>query len=82
MAGLKNVWKTSTLGVKEPPPEPFTEQQFNDGKIEFLAFKNELRLGLERFVNCGARLAQGEGPFTINFHRKETDSPTFIHIDG
>jgi hypothetical protein len=46
MAGLKNVWNTSTLGVRTERPPQFTEQRFDDGKIEFLGFKSELGLGL------------------------------------
>lgn len=44
-----------------------------------------MRLGLERFINCGARIAQGEGPFTILLNRnleKDNNDPVFIHIDG
>ena len=33
-------------------------------------------------MNCGGRVAQGEGPFTINFKRADDNVPTFIHIDG
>lgn len=47
MAGLKDVWNTSKLGILKPElPLEFSEQRYDDGKIEFLAFKNELRLGL------------------------------------
>jgi hypothetical protein len=82
MAGLKNVWNTNKLGFRGQPLEPFTPQQFDDGKIEFLAFKNELSLGLERIVNSGARVGQGEGPFSLSFKRTATETPTFVHIDG
>ncbi len=40
MAGLKNVWGTAQLGVENNPLDAFTEQKFDDGKIEFVAFKN------------------------------------------
>lgn len=46
MAGLKNVWGTAELGVESGQLDAFTEQKFDDGKIEFIAFKNELSLGL------------------------------------
>jgi hypothetical protein len=82
MAGLKNVWNTSKLGIKTNSSPEFSEQRFDDGKIEFIGFKNELRLGLERIGNFGARVAQGEGPFQLEFHRTENNSSTYIHIDG
>lgn len=50
--------------------------------IEFLAFKSELRLGLERIINSGARIAQGRGPFVIKIKKEEENYPTYIHIDG
>jgi hypothetical protein len=40
MAGLKNVWNTSKLGIRANSPPEFSEQRFDDGKIEFLGFKN------------------------------------------
>ena len=64
MAGSKHVWDTSTLGV-ENPSNHYSEQRYDDGKIEFIGFKNELRLALERVVNSGAKVAQGEGPFKM-----------------
>jgi hypothetical protein len=33
MAGLQNVWNTSTLGVRTEKPPRFTDQRFDDGKI-------------------------------------------------
>lgn len=65
MAGLRNVWNTSKLGIRSQPSAEFQEQRFDDGLIEFLGFKNELQLGLERIGNFGARVAQGEGPYSI-----------------
>lgn len=59
MAGLRNVWTTSKLGIRSQPTVEFQEQRFDDGLIELLGFKNELQLGLERFGNFGARVAQG-----------------------
>jgi hypothetical protein len=47
-----------------------------------LGFKNELRLGLERLGSFGARVGQGEGPFSIQFNRSEDNSFTYIQIDG
>ena len=83
MAGLQNVWDTNKLGILTDNPPEFTDQKFDDGKIEFLGFKNELRLGLQRVGNFGARIAQGSGPYTIDFNRTSSnDTHTYIHIDG
>lgn len=59
MAGLKNIWNTRKLGINTDSHPNFDQQRFDDGKIEFVGFKNELRLGLERLGNFGARVAQG-----------------------
>ena len=64
MAGTKNVWNTSKAGIDNPSAN-YTEQKYDDGKIEFIGFKSEIRLGLERVINSGAKVAQGEGPFTM-----------------
>jgi hypothetical protein len=32
--------------------------------------------------NFGARVAQGEGPYVIQFNRTANTSHTYIHIDG
>lgn len=40
MAGIQNVWNTRKLGVIIDEPPSFTEQRHDDGKLEFLAFKN------------------------------------------
>ena len=42
MAGLRNVWNTSKLGIRSQPSTEFQQQRFDDGLIEFLGFKNEL----------------------------------------
>lgn len=33
-------------------------------------------------MNSGARVAQGTGPYSISFRRTESNTPTFLHIDG
>jgi hypothetical protein len=32
--------------------------------------------------NFGARVAQGEGPYVIQFNRTGANTHTYIHIDG
>ena len=79
MAGLRNVWNTSKLATTNSNQQ-FTDQRFDDNKIQFLAFKNQLTLGLERIMHCAARITQGNGPYKL--HLKSSEKPSYIHIDG
>jgi Diacylglycerol kinase accessory domain len=45
IAGLRNVWKTKAIATETPNKE-FQPQTVGDGNVEFVAFKNELALGL------------------------------------
>lgn len=67
MSGVMNIFNTKKIAAKNKTHADFTSQKFNDGKIEFVGFKNELALGLERFIHTAGRVSQGEGPYTIKF---------------
>lgn len=59
MSGVKNIFNTNKIASKNKKSEDFTTQSFNDGKLEFVGFKNELALGLERFIHTAGRICQG-----------------------
>jgi hypothetical protein len=40
MSGVKNIFNSSKIGSKNKHHKDFTEQKFNDGKLEFVGFKN------------------------------------------
>ncbi len=71
MSGVKNIFNTNKIAAKNKKIDDFTDQSFNDGKLEFVGFKNELALGLERFIHTAGRISQGEGPFCIKFTDKK-----------
>ena len=57
MAGLRKVWETKSISNvnldKQIAEELFKEQKVDDGMVEFVTFKNELSLGLERIIRSG-----------------------------
>lgn len=62
----------------------YKRQDFSDGLLEFVSFRSEFQLGLERYVSGrSSKLTQGGGPFTLNF-KKPTGSSrtTYLQIDG
>lgn len=63
MAGLRKVWRTRTVSVPNVRHNSFSNQKVDDGLIEFVSFKTELNLALERIMRSGARAMQGKGPF-------------------
>lgn len=80
MAGVRNVWRAKVSAVKERTSQQFSPQAYHDGKVEFIGFTHELKLGLERFFNCGGTVTQGEGPFLLSF--RNTPPNKYLHIDG
>lgn len=40
MSGVMNIFNTKKIAAKNKTNADFTEQKFNDGKIEFVGFKN------------------------------------------
>lgn len=62
MCGLMNVWATTAVATKTTSYH-WKPQSSSDGLLEFVAYKNELNLALERLTNSGAKVAQGTGPF-------------------
>lgn len=66
MGGVKGVWDTPILGNIHGQTK-FSTHSFNDGMIEFLAYKGLGTLVLEALFHTGAKVAQGKGPFHIKF---------------
>lgn len=54
MAGVKNIWKPNCERNQE-------NQNFGDGKLEIVGFRNELSLVLERLVSLADNVYQAEG---------------------
>lgn len=69
MAGLRDVWKTNSITNvnmdKKKAKECFKEQAVDDGLVEFVSYRNELNLALERIIRAGSKVFQGAGPFEI-----------------
>lgn len=85
MGGVKNIWTTtkSALTNTGEDSREWREQDFGDGELEFVSFRNELQLGMERYVpGRGSKLTQGSGPFAINFKKSDKKVETFLQIDG
>lgn len=66
--------------------DQFTQQNFGDGKMEFVCYSSPLALGAERMLPGQAkRVAQGNGPYVINFNKVDMQGrpiTTYINIDG
>ena len=41
-----------------------------------------MSLGVQHLINTGFKIAQGKGPFVINFKRESLNHFNFIQIDG
>jgi hypothetical protein len=83
MAGVRDSWKTKKIAVTSNLPQKiWTPQSHGDGKVEFIAYKNELSLALERCMRMGGRVMQGSGPFEITFNKNSEGEETYIQIDG
>jgi hypothetical protein len=51
--------------------------------IEFVSYKNELNLALERIMRSGSKIFQGSGPFEIKMKvPSEEEEITHMQIDG
>lgn len=68
------------------PIKDFGDQNFGDGKLEFLTFSSSVSLAQERFFKGRAqRVGQGNGPFLLRFRnpeKNEKDVITYFQIDG
>ena len=82
MTGLHHVWETNDLAAINNENMKFTSQSESDGKLEFVAFKSELNLALQRIMRSGAKVTQGGGPFQILFNKPLKDDITYMQIDG
>ena len=82
MTGIRHVWNTNNLAVMNSKKTVFTPQSPFDGKLEFVAFKSELNLALQRIMRSGAKVTQGDGPFQILFNKPLKDDITYMQIDG
>ncbi|EGR32993.1 hypothetical protein IMG5_064480 [Ichthyophthirius multifiliis] len=88
--GVSNIWKSgrNKIGVQQLDKSQinqtqFKEQSYGDGIVEFISFDSSLNLGYERLFNGNAKkIAQGFGPFLLNFKKIESDLITFFQIDG
>ena len=90
MGGRKNLWKQSekALALANPYNKPvytkqplFLEQRFDDSKLEIVAFKSILGLGIGKCY----RVAQDEGPIEWRFKegkKDNTDYYSYLNIDG
>lgn len=63
MAGLRKVWRTNELADSTSVNVSFSPQKIDDGLLEFVCYKTELNLALERLLPSGAKAMQGNGPF-------------------
>ena len=86
MAGLRKVWQTksiSNVNIKKSEAKTiFKDQKVDDGMVEFVSFKNELRLALERIFRSGEKVFQGSGPFEVRMKEPKKDEVTHMEIDG
>jgi hypothetical protein len=86
MGGACKIWSTSKLGLEnnQISEETFGKQDFSDGQLEFVSFRSELELGLEKMIpGQSSKLTQGSGPFMLNFkHNPDTQTQTFFQLDG
>lgn len=67
------MWGTDKIAVTGIDNSSFGPQSNNDGIIEFVSWESETGLGLERMANKAAKVAQGRGPFVINFNPPKTE---------
>ena len=75
MGGTQNIWNKSNAKDNK-----FSDQLFDDKKLEFFSYKNGIEMALERvFTGFANRIFQGEGPIILNF-RENRDF--YINIDG
>ena len=70
MSGVKGIWETPSVADKNLRHD-WKPQSSNDGLIEFIAFRSELNMAMERLVSSGGKVAQGGGPFEIIMNRPE-----------
>ena len=82
MAGVFNVFNTNKMAINQKDNIHHTRQAYGDGKIEFVCFKNEASLGLERYTKQAGKVTQGGGPFIIEFKNTNKFAHQYLHIDG
>lgn len=83
MGGVPNIWKYAHKHGANliDQGKVFKTNSHSDGIIEWLSFKHEWSLGLERVCRGQARkMAQGTGPFRIEF--KPDCELTYLNYDG
>jgi hypothetical protein len=58
-------------------------QSYNDGLLEFVSWQSEMGLAFERLGHMASKVAQGPGPFVINFNPPQNeDDHIFLQVDG
>lgn len=74
------------IGIERDSSVNFESQNFSDGKLEFLTFSSSISLAQERFFKGQAKqVAQGSGPFLLNFKKSDDDNLpliTYFQVDG
>ncbi|EGR28292.1 hypothetical protein IMG5_179490 [Ichthyophthirius multifiliis] len=90
--GVYDIWKNcrNKLALQKnnnkPIKDTFQEQNFGDGKIEFLSFYSINSIGMERIIKGQAhRVGQGGGPFILRFNKENNNKQpivTYFQIDG
>jgi diacylglycerol kinase family enzyme len=75
MGGTQNIWNKSNAKDNK-----FSEQLFDDKKLEFFSYNNGFEMAIERiFTGFANRIYQGNGPIILDF-RENRDF--YINIDG
>jgi diacylglycerol kinase (ATP) len=83
MAGARKIWDSRKEALQNTGQRNFVEQNFGDGMLEFVSYRSEFQMGLERYISGrSSRLAQGPGPFLLNFRKTEQKTETYLQIDG
>ncbi|KRX09840.1 ATP-NAD kinase-like domain [Pseudocohnilembus persalinus] len=92
-AGGINLWKgcQNKLGIsyvdeKKKMIDKFENQNFGDGQLEFMSFSSSFSMSMEQVISGNSqRVAQGKGPFYLNFKDKDEKGRnviTYFQVDG
>jgi hypothetical protein len=77
------MWYSGDNAVTNTNQKKYQASRYDDGMLEFLAWKSEVGLAYERAFKMGAKVAQGRGPFVFGFVKQEQeDWHTYFQIDG
>ena len=82
MVDLRKVWKTKYIAIPQNKKYAFQPQTVDGGMLEFVSYKNQLRLALERMLPMGFKVMQRAGTFQINMIEPEGENITYMQIYG